>query len=492
MNPTVSVAVVWNRHGPVPITWGTPVHLQKALEGLALNPVLPEGLVRRLIAHRRGEVAARPDLTTGLIDEMIGTGEPRLLRALAFNERLPESFRLRLARHPDAAVLAALAAGCRHGTAREVFELLLTASEPTTRKFLAENKAMPDDLRERLAADPSAEVRATLARHWPAAPEHVRRALLTDADDGVREAACSAHHPGLPLPDLVPALLADPVTRAGVVRHLALDERTARWLAQDPDADVRVELARHPRLPAELRDVLGADANPRVRVGVFQRQDTPEPLRAAIHADLGAVPLSFGGDEQLERAVASGELRMLRLEWVRADPLPHVGSPYPCFRASAASSHEALPPEAVARLLADDEQDIRWIMAEHAPHLVDAATAERMDREFNPADTNFAPWRPADVLRFPAQVLRRFATDPDPRMRCLAPRDPDLPGGIAAALAADPAAEVRHAVAGHHNLPEHALVALLDDPDERTVHAAAGSLWLPVREMERLLRLAEL
>ncbi|MGQ5262867.1 hypothetical protein ACTWLT_19215 [Micromonospora sp. ZYX-F-536] len=32
----------------------TPVHLSKVLDGLAANPALPAGLVRRLVRYRRG------------------------------------------------------------------------------------------------------------------------------------------------------------------------------------------------------------------------------------------------------------------------------------------------------------------------------------------------------------------------------------------------------------------------------------------------------
>jgi hypothetical protein len=478
------------------------VHLQKALEGLALNPALPEGMIRRLLAYRRGmgEIGKRPDLTAELIDEMIATGWSRLLWSLALNDDLPDSFKLRLARHPDDSVRASLASG---RASREVFELLLADPEPKTREYLAENTAMPDDLRARLAADLNPQVRSTLGHWWTDAPEHVRRTLLTDADDRVREAACSTYyarvpHP-VPPPDLIPALLADPVTRAGVVRHLILDEVTARWLSQDPDADVRVEVAKHPQLPPELREALGVDPNARVRLGVFQREDTPESLRSAIHAHVLAAPRPLnllGIDDEdgsrLDWMLAVGELQMLRLDWVRADPLPHVDSPYPCFRASAASSPRPLPPEVVARLLTDDEYDVRLTMAKTAPHLVDVKTAEHIDREFDPTKHKYTPWRPADVLTFPAEVLHRFATDPDPRMRCLAPRAPDLPAGIAARLATDPDADVRQAVAGHRNLPEATLIALLDDENERTAHAAATSPRLPEAQMERLLALAGL
>ncbi|MEV4313604.1 hypothetical protein [Actinocrispum sp. NPDC049592] len=76
-------------------------------------------------------------------------------------------------------------------------------------------------------------------------------------------------------------------------------------------------------------------------------------------------------------------------------------------------------------------------------------------------------------------------------MRCLAPRDPDLPAGLAVPLAGDTDSRVRIAVAGHRNLPVPALVRLLDDEAEPVVKApAAGSGYLPVAQMERLLDLA--
>ncbi|MCX2950329.1 hypothetical protein [Lentzea sp. NEAU-D7] len=234
------------------------MHLQMALDGLALNPALPQDMVRRLIAWRRGcgEVGKRPDLTPELADEMIDTGWHWLLHTLALNRALPDPARLRLARDPDTSVRSALVKGCDRGTVREVFELLLTDPEPQTRVYLAQSDALPDDLRESLAADPSPLVRAALGRWWAEAPEHVRRLLLTDAEDEVRAAACVNYrsrfsHP-VPPPDLRPALIADPVTRAGAVRHLRLDAATAARLAADPDPEVRAQLARHPQLPPEL------------------------------------------------------------------------------------------------------------------------------------------------------------------------------------------------------------------------------------------------
>lgn len=235
-----------------------------------------------------------------------------------------------------------------------------------------------------------------------------------------------------------------------------------------------------------------------MRVAIFARPDTPEPIRQRIYVGIqqGAGRLIDELDDDLDDEtvlqkiadhLAVAELQQLRLAWVTADPLRHIASPYVCFRRSAACSR-ALPPEAVVRLLNDDESIVRTTMARHAPHLVDLTTAERIDREFR-ADKK-TNWRPADDFAFPAQTLRRFATDPDPRMRCLAPREPDLPADLAEQLARDPDSSVRGAIAPHPSLPTPALIALLADPVEWVARAAATSPNLPVADMDRLLQLA--
>ena len=247
-----------------------------------------------------------------------------------------------------------------------------------------------------------------------------------------------------------------------------------------------------------MRDLLAEDPSANVRVGVFSRQDTPEPVRHRIYTEIQQDdrPLTDLLDDelddnavlqQIEDHMAVAELRYLQLDWVTADPLPYVSSPYICFRRSAARSR-AMPAEAVIRLLNDNDSGVRTTMATHTPHLVGPDTAERIDREFRP--NKKTRWRPADMFTFPPQTLRRLATDPDPRMRCLAPRDPDLPVELTERLATDPDNAVRHAAARHPNLPVHVRRALLADPSEWVAHAAAAAATLPVAEMERLLTLA--
>ncbi|MFB7553808.1 hypothetical protein [Streptomyces sp. NPDC056154] len=483
-----------------------PVHLDKTMEGLATNPALPRELVRRLFAYRKGlgRVAKRPDLSDDMIAEIIAVNDHWLTHSLALNRSLPHTFRMKLAEHPDPAIRAAVVVGA-DAAPRELYERLIGDADPQVREYLAQSDHLPTDLRARLAADLDPKIRATLAQWWTQAPESVRRLLLTDPEETVRAGACATYFRRLPHPvppfDLLPALLADPVTRAGAVRHCTLDAATVERLAHDPDDEVRTELAEHPDLPPPLRDILAEDPSPQVTLRIFARQDTPEPTRAAIHARIlsGAPPLDWltdhrtMDDDALEReimhAIARTQLRALRLPWVTAAPLPHADSPYACFRASAAMSG-SLPAPVVARLLADEESSVRTTMALSTRDQIDPATAERIDRSYRP--DKMTHWRPADDLPLPVDTLRRLATDPDPRMRQLAPRDLGLPMELVRHLATDPDHTVRRAIATHPKLPTHDLTRLLADPSESVATAAAGNPNLPPAHIHRLLALASL
>ncbi|MGW4028751.1 hypothetical protein ACWEFL_05405 [Streptomyces sp. NPDC004838] len=484
----------------------TPVHLDKVMDGLAMNPALPAPMIRRLFAWRRGggKVAKRPDLSEDMLTEIIAIDDHWLLHSLALNDRLPGRFRIRLAAHRDKAVRSALVIHAATAP-REMLEQLIDDPDPQVRERLAQGHHTPSDLRARLTTDSDPAIRAALAKHWVQAPESIRRILLTDPEAKVRAAACStyyAHRPHpIPPSDLLPTLLADPVTRAGAVMHAVLDADTLQRLAADPDSQVRGELARHPDLPPPVRDVLAVDPALSVRVKVFARPDTPEHVRAQIHASVHelsrstADPDPDADDETVlqwfQNEFAPTELRILRLPWVTADPLPHIDSPYVGFRVSAAAS-KALPANAVARLLDDEEEMVRLTMASTAPHLVDPATAEGIERRYRRRDKFTFWWDKEKVLTFPPETLRRFATDSEPRLRSFAPRDPNLPSELAEKLASDPEDRVRWAVAPHRNLPRPSLFRLLADSSERVAEAAGASPSLPVDRMEWLLTRAGL
>ncbi|CAM5491704.1 hypothetical protein SALBM311S_11384 [Streptomyces alboniger] len=102
------------------------------------------------------------------------------------------------------------------------------------------------------------------------------------------------------------------------------------------------------------------------------------------------------------------------------------------------------------------------------------------------------PLASADTFPLLADVLRRLASDPDPRMRELAPRDLNLPVALVRRLAADPDARVRRAIAAHPRLPPRELTELLSDSSERVAAAASGKTDLSPQHMHQLLVLAGL
>ncbi|MEV7520979.1 AAA family ATPase [Streptomyces sp. NPDC091371] len=436
------------------------IHLAEVLEGLGRNPALPDDLAVRLLPYGMAplRLALRAGVapSTALCEEFLARGERE---ALARSESLPPALAELLAADPDPDVRAVRARVEGAGTGRHAV----------------------------FAADPDARVRAALANSGTELPEDVLRVLFTDADPQVRAAACKHRPPH----DLHAALLADPATRRRVVRFARLDPDTAAALAADPGEEVRAQLAVHPDLPAELRDLLARDPSPHVRGKVFTRGDTPPELRDEIHAGLAAG--ARRADEDWEGAEEDDmycEIVLISLDgegypWVAADPVPHAASPYPGLRRAAARS-ERLPTALLREMLSDEDQQIRMIALAGTPG-VDLATAEDIERRHR--RSKFGD-RPADYFAFPPETLRRFATDPDARMRVLALRDPELPAALLDRLAADEDSTVRRALAEDSRTAPGTLLRLLGDGSQSVAVAAAASPQLPAAAMRALLDLA--
>lgn len=254
------------------------MNLDAELSALAAQEDLPSDLVWRLLRHpaaRRSMALRRRDLTERLIEEIIKLGSAR---SLAANTSVPADVRAHLAEHPEPSVRCGVAAS----VADEPPGLLARLADdpdPSVRSFLAMNDRLSRELLARLASDPESSVRSSIIQHWRDAPDWVRRALLTDADPNVRRDSASAYSPPA---DLLPGLLADPVTRAASVPYAApsLD------LATDPDSAVREAIAAHPDLPADLRDLLAEDPDIFVRNAIAARPDTPLALRERILASV--------------------------------------------------------------------------------------------------------------------------------------------------------------------------------------------------------------
>ncbi|MFF2780348.1 hypothetical protein ACFVU3_36255 [Streptomyces sp. NPDC058052] len=250
--------------------------LDTELSALAAQEDLPSDLVWRLLRHpvaRRSMALRRRDLTEQLIEEIIKLGSAR---SLAANTFVPADVRARLAEHPEPSVRCGVAASAADEPPG-LLARLADDPDPSVRSFLAMNDHLSPELLARLASDPEPSVRSSIVQHWRDAPDWVRRALLTDADPNVRRDSASAY--SLPA-DLLPGLLADPVTRAAAVPYAA----PSRDLATDPDSAVREVTAAHPDLPAGLRELLAEDPDVFVRNAIAARPDTSLALRERIVA----------------------------------------------------------------------------------------------------------------------------------------------------------------------------------------------------------------
>ncbi|MGW2275529.1 hypothetical protein [Streptomyces yangpuensis] len=255
------------------------MNLDAELCVLAVQDDLPADLVRRLLQHpvaRRTAALVRRDLTAESIEEVIRLGS---VRSLAANAHVPATVRARLAEHPKPEVRAAVAANVADDPPG-LLARLADDPDPLVRAFLAMNELLPAELLAVLAEDPEPSVRANVVTYGRHAPEPVRRALLMDSDPEIRSQAASVYSPPT---DLLPALLADPETRAVAARHVA----PSAELAGDPDPSVRRAVAAHPHLSAELRDVLASDVDLFVRNTIAARPDTPAILRESLVAGLG-------------------------------------------------------------------------------------------------------------------------------------------------------------------------------------------------------------
>ncbi|MFJ9459738.1 hypothetical protein ACIRST_32270 [Kitasatospora sp. NPDC101447] len=252
--------------------------LDSELGALAVQEGLPTPLVWRLLRHpvaRRRAARLRRDLTEEQMEEIIALGSAG---SLADNRWVPASIKSRLAEHPEPEVRCAAAASATDEPPG-LLARLADDPEPLVRSFLAMNEHLPTELMTRLAEDPDSIVRSWLPQHCRNAPQAVRRALFTDTEPSVRQAAIAHWFPPL---DLLPALLADPLTRVGAARR----SPPSPELARDPDPRVRGAVAAHPELPAALRDLLAEDPDVLVRNEIACRADTPPVLRERLAATL--------------------------------------------------------------------------------------------------------------------------------------------------------------------------------------------------------------
>lgn len=103
----------------------------------------------------------------------------------------------------------------------------------------------------------------------------------------------------------------NPIVRA-MAAGMPLPARMLRRLADDPDANVRLALARRLDLDAGLADDLSWDAEPMVRAAIAGRGDLDERVRARLSDDMDPDVLDALGLH--DRATLARRLHPIRTE----------------------------------------------------------------------------------------------------------------------------------------------------------------------------------
>jgi len=191
----------------------------------------PSVRVRKRLSHRVGE------LSEAVLSQLVNDPDPEVRKSLALNEDLPHDLTMQLVKDESIVVLEGLAYSTTNTVA---IELLSTHPKAPVRRMLARNWLLPTEYIARLTSDKNAEVRYEIAGR-------------SSGD---------------------------------------VDFHT---LANDPDADVRAQVARNRRTPIEvLQKILKEETDPTVVSGLI---------------------------ENLENGMSDDLLNQLALEWFEVDSL---------------------------------------------------------------------------------------------------------------------------------------------------------------------------
>ncbi|SEM05083.1 hypothetical protein [Streptacidiphilus jiangxiensis] len=448
-------------------------HLPKHwIEGLNANPSLPQELRARLLAESR-HAMWRP---------------------------LPAEEVEAVLNHPDWKVRA-FAAEVQPNITPEQWERLILGEEDARRRWALTTLAvdrkvvLPQAVLRRLAADPSARVRAE-ALGLQGVSAETAAGLVDDPDTAVRRKACAVAWPELSETARA-ALRADPeprVRRDAVLRHhrehplsradfegeqldaqdlenCRLARDLVEWCLGGDDVDRRRALARNGRLEPEFVARLAQDPDPGVRLAVSVRPELTEDQRAAVVIEFDPGQRSYG------------------LPWVMAlhddvDAMRRLAaSTHPLIRRSVARARR-LPADVVALLADDEDRVVQLFLAESC----DDAPAEMLLRVCAWWSGSFSsPGRPRSHPNFPRTGLLHYADDPNPRLRRLALDDPESTPELVERFTRDLDGQVRHRAAEDERLSAAAAARLADDPEDSVRFAALRHPGLPATVLaERL------
>ncbi|WP_327136941.1 PE-PGRS family protein [Streptomyces sp. NBC_01340] len=330
-----------------------------------------------------------------------------------------------------------------------------------------------------LAADPEWAVRAAACwRAWPHLPDETRHKLLGDPSGKVRAEALLRHHQDRPMPRsvIIAADFAADTAYGGfqdrAVKSCRLERDLAEHFAHHSDPGLRRSLAGSPGLDPDLVALLGRDQDESVRFAVSTRPDLTEEQRAGIGIDFDPRLHHYPLDWVLDLHDDPAALRRL------------AASAHPLVRRSVARA-KRLPPDVVELLARDEDRVVQLFLAESC----DDAPANMLLRVWQWWTGSLsAPDRPHGHPNFPRHDLLRHADDPNPRMRQLAPDEPESTPELVERFSRDPDEEVRYRAAKDPRLTAASAVRLLDDPHAHIRQAAFWHARFPARVIVRLLR----
>ncbi|WP_171171855.1 PE-PGRS family protein [Streptomyces sp. I05A-00742] len=443
-------------------------------DGLASHTAAPAAVLRRLLAPGpKGRVPypmKHRDLPEDVVEAWIEHPDWQVRRELAERWKLTAEQRDRLLLDPEPRrrwYFLANTVDDRAPLTDTTFARLAADPSPQIRAEVARHRALPPALATALAADPEPGIRAGVALHaWEHLDGATRKALLADPEPAVRAEAVLRHH------DNVPLTPADFTTLPGKHReeaaeHCRLSRELAKTLVHGPDDRLRGRVASNPGLDPDLVAVLARHPDTRWQVSLRPELTEEERSRIPVEVDPGVYHyplnwvLSLQHDEEAIRRCARSTHLLVRRSAARAKTLP----------------------QDVADLLArDEDRVVRLLLAEHCAQ-APAEVLLEMRQTWNGYSAARMPLHP----NFPRENLLRFADHDSPALRELAPDDPASTAELVERLSRDEAPRVRRRALRDPRLSPASVILLLDDPDPHIRAAAASDGRLPAALLAELL-----
>jgi hypothetical protein len=363
-----------------------------------------------------------------------------------------------------------LAVDYRMALTDATFHQLARDPSPRVRAEVVLHRDLPVRHLTALAVDADPQVRRLATpRAWAHLDDSARTTLLADPDPDVRAEAALEHHRSVPLSGADFDGLPDDRRRQEAARTCALTPALAESLCRTADSDLRSAVAGNPLLAPDLVAVLGQDPEHDVRWQVALRPDLTEDARSRIPVDLDPKayhrPLSWVLDQQHDAEA------MRRC----------AGSSHLLVRRSAACATD-LPPDVVEVLAHDQDFVVRLFLAENCAQ-APAEVLLEMWQSWN--GTSAA--RMVEHPNFPRQGALRYADHPDPAMRRLSLDDPEATAELVEQFSRDADSGVRRRALRDERLSAASVIRLLDDPDCGIRDAAAGDPRLPAHVLATAL-----